>query len=403
MTLATRTLSPDDLDGVWGVLEHAFGGPHSPEDRDPEFALVDPKRFYGTYDGDVPVATGGSFALSMTIPGGVRPVAGVTWIGVLPTYRRRGLLTALKRRLLDDLHDAGEPVAALWASEGAIYHRFGYGPAAWDVALTVPSRAAFTRPVVASDLRLTVADPAVLGPVYERVAARSGGWTVRDEAWWAYRLFDPEGRRSGASPLRCVLADGPDGVDGYALYATVQSWSSGQSVSTVHVREIVAVDAGTRARLWRHLLDLDLMKVVKTHLSPPDEPLLHLLAEPRAAVPALKDNLWVRLVDVAEALASRSYATEVDVVLDVLDDFCPWNAGRVRLSGGPTGATCSPTTDAADLQLQAADLGAAYLGGTTLTARAGAGHVDELRSGALAAASTAFGWPGPAPYAPLVF
>jgi len=403
VSLPLRTLGPDDLDGAWGLLEIAFGGVDVPAERAVEFALVDPTRFYGAYDGPDPVATGGSFALTMTVPGGHRPVAGVTWVGVRPTHRRQGLLTSLMSRQLRDLHDAGEPVACLWASEGAIYQRFGYGPAAWEVALTIPSRSPFTRPVAASDLRLGDADRADLARVYDLVAAGTPGWPERDDVWWDYRLFDPEARRSGASALRTVVADGPGGVEGYALYATKQDWGPGSPAGTVQVRELVASDAGTRARLWRYLLDIDLMGTVSTHRTAVDEPLLHLLAEPRATVPRLKDNLWVRLVDVGEALADRAYATDVDVVLDIVDDVCPWNAGRWRLSGNTSGATCAATTDPADLRLRAADLGAAYLGGTTLTARAGAGHVTELRPGSLTAAGTAFGWAGPAPYCPMVF
>ncbi|MDX6197268.1 MAG: hypothetical protein QOJ79_419 [Actinomycetota bacterium] len=403
MALDTRTLTPDDLDDVWEVLERAFGGDNNPDNRAVEFALADPKRFYGTYDGDTTVATGGSFDLTMTIPGGARQVAGVTWIAVNPTHRRRGLLTALKRRMLDDLHAAGEPVAALWASEGAIYQRFGYGPAAWNVSLTVPSKAPFNRPVSASGLRLTTPDAAVLGPVFDEVRARSLGWSARDAKWWEYRLWDPAHNRSGASPLLAVLADGAEGVDGYALYATKQQWDGGMSGSTVNVRELVAKDAETRARLWRYLLDLDLMTTVNAYLAGIDDPVLHLLAEPRAAQAKLKDNLWVRLVDVPAALCARSYSTDVDVVLEVDDGFCPWNAGRYRLVGCLTGATCERTTDPADLAVHVGDLGAAYLGGTTLVARAAAGHVVELRPGTLAPASLAFSWPAAAPYAPLVF
>jgi predicted acetyltransferase len=402
VTTTLRTLTPDDLDGAWEVLSHAFGGPTSPEDTKFEFPLVDPKRFYGTYDGDRMVATGGSFDLAMTVPGGVRPVAGVTWIGVLPTHRRRGLLTELMRHLLDDLHAAGEPLAALWASEGAIYQRFGYGPAMWDLSVSVPSKSGFNRSVSASGMRIVEPQAGLLAEVYDRVAARSIGWYARDEAWWDYRLQDHPHRRSGKSPLRCVVADGPDGITGYALYATSEEWTDGRSAGTVHVREIVAADPETRARVWRYLLDLDLMTTVRGTASVSD-PLLHLLAEPRAAKPTLTDNIWVRLVDVPAALADRPYLESVDVVLDVEDAFCPWNAGRFRLTGGPDGASCEPTSDAADLQVHAGDLGAVYLGGTTLHARAAAEHVRELTSGALAAASRAFGSTGAASYCPMVF
>lgn len=403
VTSQPRTLTPDDLEAAWLVLENAFGGPTAPADRDVELGLVDAGRCYATYDGASPVAVAGSFALTMTVPGGPAPVAGVTWVGVAPTHRRRGLLTGLMRRQLDDLRAGGEAVAALWASEGAIYQRFGYGPAAWDAALTLPSKAAFTRPVPTSGLRLAEPDPADLGPVFEQVAARSTGWCTRTRRWWDYRLHDPEQRRSGASPLRVVLADGPGGVAGYALYATKQEWEHGRPSGAVEVRELVGIDPETTAKLWRYLLDLDLMTTVRTHISGPDDPVLHLLAEPRAASARLKDNLWVRLVDVPAALAARRYPTEVDLVLDVTDDFCPWNRGRWHLVGGPTGATCTAAAGPADLELRVADLGAAYLGGTTLAARAGAGHVLEHRAGALAAATLAFGWPGRAPYGPMVF
>src|SRR5687767_3893673 len=99
-----------------GLLDLAFGGTAHAEDRPVEFGLVDPDRFYGTYDGKTPVAVCGSLALTMTVPGGPRPVAGVTWVGVAPTHRRRGLARGLMRHQLDELRAAGEPVAALWAS-----------------------------------------------------------------------------------------------------------------------------------------------------------------------------------------------------------------------------------------------------------------------------------------------
>ena len=402
-SLALRTLTADDLPVAWRLLERAFGGAANPADLDVELGLVDPDRFYGTFDAKELVGVAGSFALSMTLPGGPGPVAGVSWVGVAPTHRRQGVASALMRRQLVDVRAAGEPLAALWASEAAIYQRFGYGPAAWSVSLTIPSKAAFSRPVSATGLRLTPPDAAVLGPVFARALPQHRGWNARDANWWAYRLHDPEHRRGGATSILSVLADGADGVEGYALYATNQHWNDSLPGGAAIVHELVAVTPDAAARLWRYLLDLDLLKTVEARLCGPDDPVLHLLAEPRAARPAYKDNLWLRLVDVPAALAGRRYATDVDVVLAVEDTFCPWNAGRWRLSGGPAGATCTPTSDAAELRLTAGDLGAAYLGGSTLVARAGAGHVHELRAGALAAASLAFGWAGPAPFGPMVF
>lgn len=397
-----RVLTSDEYAGALALLGVAFGGPSHPDDERVEIALCEPGRFYGAYAGSRLVGTCGSFGFQMTVPGGPRPVAGVTWVGVSPTDHRRGIATSLMRRQLEDLHAAGEPVAALWASEGAIYQRFGYGPASWSLQATIPSRAAFNRTVEAGPLELIPPTAAELSPAFEHARARRPGYYARSQAWWDYRLHDPEHRRKGGSPLLCVASRSSYGVDGYALYSTAPDWGDGGPKGTVRVRELVAAAPSVTARLWRYLLDLDLMAQVSCPVSV-DDALLALLNDPRRAKAVVTDNLWVRLVDVAQALATRSYAAPVDVVLEVTDAFCPWNARRLRLTGGPEGATCAASTDPADLTLDAADLGAAYLGGTTLVSRAAAGRIEEHTPGTLAAASLAFSWPGPAPYCPMVF
>jgi predicted acetyltransferase len=395
MTVDVRTLRDVELSAAFALLSRAFGEPAHPEDVEVEVALVDPARAYGAeLDGRL-VATAASFAFSMAVPGGVVPLAGVTWVGVLPTYRRRGLLGALLERQLSDLHGTGTAVAALWASEGAIYGRYGYGPAAWNLSVGLRRGAAFRLPVPPGRLDLVDPRPDLLAEVYERVAARTPGFVSRDDRWWAYRVHDPEHARDGATELQCVVTDG-----GYALYAVQGRWTDGLPAAVVHVRELVAEDLPARLRLWRHLLDLDLTAEVRARAVAPDDPLLlSALAEPRAAGARIRDSLWVRLVDLPDALRSRTYACDVDVVLEVVDDRAPWNTGRWRLTGDRTDATCLRTRAAADLVLRPEDLGAAYLGGTPLRAR----PVEERRPGALDVVSTAFGPTGAAPWCPLVF
>lgn len=390
-----RTLTPDELRPAFLLLEHAFGTTPHEDDVAVELAVADPARTYGAFDGQDLVATAGSFAFEMAVPGAVLPVAGVTWVAVRSTARRQGVLTALMGRQLSDLHDEGTAVAALWASEPGIYGRFGYGPAAWVLALQVPRGAALLADVPRGGLRLVEPTAAALRPVYDAVAAVTPGFPARDDAWWAYRLHDPERRRDGGTPLQCLLTDG-----GYALYSVVGRWADALPQGTVQVRELVAVDAAARARLWRALLDEDLTTAVHAWAVAPDDPLvLDLLADPRAARPRLRDALHVRLVDLPAALAGRRYAADVDVVLEVEDRQCPWNTGRWRLSGGRSGAACAATTADPDLVLTPADLGAAYLGGTPLRGR----RVVERTPGALAALSTALGPTGAGPWCPQVF
>lgn len=395
MPLDLRTLDPAAVERAFAVLERTFGSVPHPVDVPVELAVVQPERFYAVWDDDEPVATAGSFDFTMTVPGGPLAVAGVTWVGVLATHRRQGLLRSMMRRQLDDLHAAGTAVAALWASEAAIYGRYGYGPAAWTVTPTLPSRAAFRSPVTPGGVRLVEPTGAALRETYEQAAQSTPGWPRRDDAWWAYRLHDPEHGRDGASPLQCAFTDG-----GYALYATTKTWSDGLPAGQVRVRELVATSSDAAARLWRFLLDLDLMREVRAAGIAVDDPLLlDLLAEPRLARARLSDCLHVRLVDLRAALAARRYAAAVDVVLAVEDEHCPWNSGRWRLTGDRDGAACDRTQDEPDLVLAAADLGAAYLGGTPLRSRS----VREQTPGALARATTAFGPLDRAPWCPQVF
>jgi predicted acetyltransferase len=412
-TYDVRTATEADWDTLWTLDEHAFSFRASQEIREAERATFELDRTLLACDGDQPVGVAAAYSLTMTLPGGPRPVAGVTWVSVLPTHRRRGVLTTLMRTQLHGVHEQGrEAVAALWASEAAIYGRFGYGLASEHLTLSIPRDPAALLPSAraaadAAGLRLRYVDAAesldLVEPVYDAMAAGRPGVPARPEAWRRRMVFDPESERRGATPLRCVVAeDAEAAVRGYARFATASEWDEAGPKGTVRVREVEARDPAAYASLWRFLLDLDLTRTVEVRNRPLDDPLLHLLADARAARPALRDGLFVRLVDVERALSERAYGAPVDVVLEVADPLCPWNAGRWRLAGDTGGGRCTRTDADADLVLSATELGAAHLGGTTLAALARAGRVREVRPGALAEASRA--WRADvAPWCPFVF
>ena len=149
-------------------------------------------------------------------------------------------------------------------------------------------------------------------------------------------ISDPEEERHGASPLRCLLAEDDAGPRGYALYNGHGRWDDGDVPVRLPAghRELAATDPAATAALWADLLSRDLISEVTARLRPEDDPLLHLLADPRRARPAIADGLWARLVDVPGALSLRRYPCPVDVVIEVIDDWCPWNQGRWRLTVG---------------------------------------------------------------------
>lgn len=412
-----RPVTIDEAATLAAVGDQAFNSTWPAEEAlQHELGTFEPERSLAAFDGDCVVGTAAAYTYQMTVPGGTIGTAGVSWVSVLPSHRRRGILTALMRRQLADIGDRGEAVAALFSSESVIYGRYGYGAASEDLNLTIRRGEGLMLPqdaiaAQAGPLRLRLADPAgprdELRKVYDTVLATRPGMMARDDRWWGATLADPEYARRGNCPLRCLIAEGDTGPRGYALYAAKPSWGDdGIPGGVLTVRELQAADPAAAAAIWTDLLTRDLIGQVEAPQRPVDEPLLHLLADRRRARPQLTDGLWIRLIDLPTALSGRHYACAVDLVLEVTDDLIPGNSGRWRLQAGgrsdPAGASCQRTTGEADVWLPVQAAGAAYLGGARLGALAGAGRIAELRPGAVAELSAAMSW-DPAPWNPAVF
>lgn len=410
-----RPISEDEFDAFRTVAEHAFHGESPSEQARADLrARFELDRSLAAFDGGSPVATAGAWSFQMCVPGAMAAVAGVTVVAVLPSHRRRGLLSALMHRQISDVHDREETLAVLWASEAGIYGRYGYGPASWHASFSIRhgegalARNAPTDP----GLRLRIAEPGSAWPdlakVYETLLPAQPGMFARNEAWWRHVLYDPEQERRGWSPLRCVIAEDDAGPRGYALYAGRSNWDERTFLadSAIEVRELTATDPAASAVLWADLASRDLVSELAVRLRPADDPVLHLLADPRRARACVSDGLWVRVVDVPGALRQRCYACPVNVVIEITDELCPWNQGRWRLTApGPDGdgmARCEQTSAAADVLLPVATLGAVYLGGTRLGPLARAGLAAAARPGALATLSAALSWE-PAPWCPVIF
>jgi predicted acetyltransferase len=322
----------------------------------------------------------------LTVPGGVIPAAHVTGVGVAPTHRRRGLLTAMMRHQLTEVP---EPVAVLWASETSIYPRFGYGPASTHIRFEAMTREVrFVSPAAPGRLRLVqpMAALAELSDIHDRIRATRVGWSSRPENHWRFQLTETDATRDGATDLRGVICDDDAG---YALWRVEERWDTYGPDCIVRVAEVVADDPAVYATLWRFLFGIDLARSLTFGHAAVDEPLQYMVDEPRRLGRTFANGLWLRLVDLPAALEARRYQQPVDVVIEVEDPLLPTNAGRWRLTGGPGKATCVRTDDAPDFSCGVADLGAAYLGGTPLAALAAAGRVRQL-TGNLPTA--AFGW-----------
>jgi predicted acetyltransferase len=292
---------------------------------------------------------------------------------------------------LRDVHERGEPIAALWASEETIYGRFGYGIASWAGDLNIPHEwDAFAEPLeLAGTTRFVTPEEAhdLFPPVYEAVRRERPGMTSRSEDWWSDRqLRLPE--HEASAPRRFVVLEVDGEALGYAIYRTHFNFEGGLPASRLVVREALGATPQATAAVWRFLLDVDWMARVEVAYAPPDHPLFLLLALPRRAQYRMHDALWVRLVDVSAALAGRAYGEGGPLVLEVRDAVCEWNDGRWRLDGG----TCERTDEEPDLALDVSALGSAYLGAISFTELRAALRAEELREGAIARADALFAW-----------
>ena len=406
MAVEIRTPAPDEVRRFFEAGATAFSDEMRPEDAERDERVLERERMFAAYDGDTMVGTAADIALTLAVPGGELTAAGVTLVGVLPTHRRRGILNQLMRAELDAIAAKDEPLAILWASEGAIYGRYGYGIATLGVDMKAErDRMRFRGdPPPVGSVRLIDEEEAarVLPPLYERVRRETPGMFARTEAWWRnYRLPDPEHHRGGAGPryFAVLQIDGHD--EGYARYRVKEDWEAGVPASTLRVTEAIAASPVAERELWRYLFGVDLVRTVAAWHLAADNPLFLLVTEPRRLRLQLGDGLWLRIVHVESALAKRSYAADGAVTFELADSFLPANAGVWRLdaSGGEGRVEAGGEPE---LRLDVGDLGSAYLGGFTFAELARAGRVEELAEGAVERADALFRTTR-APWCPEVF
>lgn len=395
MTYDIRPIPADAMRHWLDTVNAAFGEQGDEEQWRLNQMTLEPGRLLGAFDGDALVGGGGIYSLGLTVPGGsVVATAGVTAVGVLPTHRRQGILTQLMARQLQDVRQRGEPLAALWASEGIIYQRFGYGLGTLTGNINIErERTAFRNPLEREGtMRLVDRDEArrLMPEPFDAVRSATPGFYERRDAWWDVFLADPKSERHGASGKFYVVHEREGRAVGYVVYRIKAEWGDIGSASSLLVLELVGVDARAVAQLWRYVFGVDLIARIIARRGPANHPLLLLLADPRRAALRLGDGLWLRIVDVGAALDSRGYAADGEIVLDVSDGFMPDWAGRWRLTATAGQGHAEPTGAAPDLRLDTTDLAAVYLGAFTFADLARAGRTHEQKPGAWARADRLF-------------
>jgi predicted acetyltransferase len=395
-----RPISEDEYE-AWNQVPYAgFSNIPEPGEIAGWRARMEFDRTLVVIEGGQMVGTTAVNSCSMHVPGGAMvPTAGVTAVSVLPTHRRRGVLTSMMRRQLDDVRARGEVLAALWASETVIYSRFGYGMGipreTWRIERVRADLARPARGEGAGQVRLLTRAEALdrFPGVYQRVVESTSGMLQPPEGWWNAQYG--EGGWSEVAQIEepFMVVFERNGVDeGFTSYK-VSGFDSVQmrSVRTLSVKSLYAATAEAHEGLWRFIFGVDLVDKVIAGSRPVDDPLPWMLRDSRRLERDVSDAIWLRLVDVQAALAARTYSTSGRLVLGVRDEFCPWNDGSYVLRADEGGtASCAASDDAPELELDVDALAAAYLGGVSFATLARAGRAQEQVAGGVARADAMF-------------
>ncbi|MGW2843100.1 GNAT family N-acetyltransferase [Streptomyces sp. NPDC001493] len=372
------------------------------EEAAARLAQFDLSRVQGAFDGERCVATFRSFAQELTVPGGARvAVDAVSAVTVAPTHRRRGLLSRMMVTDLAAAKERGDLAATLIAAEYPIYGRFGFGPAAslteWEVDVTrsgLDPRGPGAAALDGGRIELVEGEEVrKLGPeIHALLAARQHGAVDRPAAWWdrhtGVGLPDPG---KWTEPFHALYRSASGEPQGLATYRTADDWGDRkQPRNTATVSELIAAGPVAERALWEFVCSVDWITTVRTGYRAPDDLLPLLLPDPRAArVVTHADWLWLRVLDTARLLASRTYGREASLVLDVRDP-AGLAGGVFRLDASPQGAECVPDTRSADLTLDVRDLASVFLGDESVERLLALGRIEENRPGAATLADGAF-------------
>ncbi|MFV0523737.1 MAG: GNAT family N-acetyltransferase [Acidimicrobiales bacterium] len=393
-----RSVAPDEVIEFHRAVSFGFGqDPVDDESLRRQAELMPTETSLVAIDGSRIVATFGTYFFDLTVPGGATvPLGGTTEVTVASTHRRRGILTALMGRHLEQLRELDRPVAGLWASDERIYRRFGYGPAAYDTSIRFSTELVTLPPAPEGhDLRrLNQAEArTVLPDVYDRTRRTRPGMLSRSSAWWEVRHFsDPPERRLGTSTRRTVVTERDGVVTGYIVYRQGPCWD-GRMVAdgTVQVVELVAVNDDARRALWAHVSTIDLFPNVTWSRCPVDDPMFVGADRFRRIEQFPQDTLWLRPLDVPALTAARTYAHDGQVVVELTDGFAG-RGGRYRIETSGGAGTATATTAAADVTLDIADFGALFLGAGYTRQLAACGRITG-RPDAVAALHVMFATP----------
>ena len=380
MEVEIRSARPEEMDEFYRVATTALVAPPGQiQGVSPEWTLC------AFEDGKLATAYA-AWPLTMRFNGEGIPVAGVTSVGTLPIYRRRGYLRKIITKHFELLHEHGEQsIAILYASMAAIYQRYGYAVVSTRNSYRVEPRfLQFVSPVQVPGRFRELGDGdeefGLLVDLYRRFRVNRIGYSHRGRAMWEAGVLAPP--PAGGAVGKVVYEEDGEAL-GYTVYAMEQAkaWPApGQSLT---IRDVIWLSASAYQAIWNYYAQMDRVSEIAWDRVPSDDPLPHLLLEPRMLHTTSADGLLGRIVDVERALPKRPYAEEATLTFDVIDDLCPWNSGRWKLETSTTESSISHTDEEPQLRIPISTLAMLVFGQISATEAARMVRLDVLDHDAL--------------------
>lgn len=318
------------------------------------------------FDGDRMVASYAAIPFTMRANGRAMAMAGVSIVGTLPEYRRRGLLRRITERSFADMRERSQTVAALWASQAAIYQRYGYSMCSVQRRYELDTADAHLLVAADADYRVartTAAESFVmLKDLYREFVADRMLYLHRSSALWQANALLV---READGPVQVAVCRDPDGTPaGYVIYTLrdgrVDHPARGQELV---VRDLVWLNIHACRALWAFLGMHDLAGRIVWPNAPADDPAWELFSEPRMLRARDQEGVYFRIIDVPGALGGRGYDVDGEINIAVTPDReSPWNEGTWRLTVSGGEAQVEAVSSPADISCSIKSLSSAFSG-----------------------------------------
>jgi predicted acetyltransferase len=383
VSIEIRQAAADEMRQFGDLTAYAYAGAFGDGDENQAMHSNRPEWLLCAFDGPRMVASYGTIPFTARANGQAVPLGGVTTVATAPEYRRRGLLRSITERALNAQREAGQPVAALWASQAAIYQRYGYSAASALVHYEIDTADLNLLEPPTGDLQVA-REPAAdafedVKQVYRAFVAPRTLYLHRSSVLWQASVL---GNRPGSGPIHCAVCRNAAGeARGYVVY-TLRSAVVGHATRAqeIVVRDLVWLDVDACRTLWAFLARHDLVGRIRWEGAPVDDPLTELLIEPRLCHRRAAEGVWLRIVDAAGALSARGYDQDGELILDIESDrLTPWNDGRWRLTVSNGTATVERTTAQPELSLTTKALASLWCGYRTVGELVGWGLIEADR------------------------